>query len=1495
MKTTTLFLVALLTAGRLLAQGASPNIERGVTPEKAYSVSDVDVINVFNANLNVPVRIGPSYPVSEHLSYQWTLHYGGNGWEEESTEDVIPNTGPPLQTTNYSWTFPSRLDNAGFGWRLSMGRIIPEAWVGCGYPYGGSSNGLAYVSPDGAVHCFRDRLHNSVASEVLSNISYTQDGTYLRMHKTDDLATIEFPDGTVHEFVPRFGTEANPTPAHPSNGQVVKMKDRFGNWVTIDYNATTGVPSPSRGYASYKAWHVEDSQGRHQYVYLIPTPEYAEVITSHQDSNLISHNSIAEINMPAFGSTNGAPNRATYVFHYLNEPTGTHTEPPFTLISRKCSTGFVYEHLGNDIRVPLLASIEMPEGVQYTFANDQGTAGACTGTTGTLKEMTLPTGAKVDWTYQFIEYPPNSATKYYRKAGSPPLVLTESVGVKQRTVTESSALGGAILERRTYDVDPQYLPETSKHLAVTVTDLIPGGTGWLRKTLSYFSICPVNCTDPAAPGLYGLPVTRQTPDSSAPTFFLSTITYDTTGAEIERTYLKHEADISLSSIPVGHTGFNRRSFAQRTYHYYTGGSHYTESTSSDYDGYGHYRSVNSKASFDSVERTTTTAYKGGQYAPDGTSFSIIAAGEPWLTELYDSVQSTHTDAAGTQTTSRTDFCFDPLTGFLKGKRSARKTDKTLDLLTIYRDTDNNANDGNVSYEASYGGDATPLTTTSGCADPGGTAPNTLKHMYSYGVRNNTQSVGLNFPSLKLDIDPTGLPSKSTTGDVATTFDYDLLGRMKSVKPDGRANADYTYDVASRPVSLTLKRVTPPSAPLTEARYYYDGLGRLIQQRQTMPSPGSPWSAAQYAYDAVGRKVSATVAAGATSGAYSSLPGSTKKTTFTYDALGRVLTTVTPDGATTTALYEGVRTLHRFQDIATSSSATTSAETIETYDALGRLSTVQQNGVTASYRHDVGDRLRRVDLSAAGALNQNPRIFEFDSAGLLTSEQHPESGLTLYPQYDARGQVKQKRPADCRYDLDFTYDAAGRTTFVKQHQNPNDCMSAVWVPIKEFTYGDTANAADGSYGKLRTAKRHNRNSFGDVLVTESYVYGDTARRLTQKTTTVSEAVMGMTMQQFTQEYAHDSLDELLASEYPVCGVAACGQATHAGAAMTYDHGFLTSVKSGTLDSSFNLVAGPEIAGLAYTSSGMRTKITHSNQVTDDIAQDSSGIPRPASITFSGFGAQCTAPTVSMSPSGTDLSVPYQQTVTWTATASGTGPLTYEWHRSVDGVDTIVDNDASYTTPPMTGVESYWLVVQSSCGKATSAHIVVRGIPNAPTGLQASRAQGGGALVHWNSVAGASKYVLQRKMQGVSYVYAGETTSTSLPDACASGSTCVYQVIAVSAANQSSAPSNKDLVTIVDFSPLTAVRASDFNAILAAVNLVRAANNDGGLTWTMILPAGVPAPAASVRVDARHVTALRTAMDNACSVLGVAPAPYEDPNPAGMLIRRKHLEDLQQRSQ
>src|SRR5947209_6468033 len=207
-----------------------PNLERGFAADKMYQFGDVDHVNLFNGNLSVTIPIGKPLVVSEHLSVGLTLIYNTKLWDPE-TKSLLAETGIDAVALR---KFPNRHSNAGFGWLLSLGRMIEPNEI----EVNPQNYDWHYEGPDGSDHIFYGTLHNTNPVEPSAEgISYTRDGTYLRLHMPSSLdlghIVVDFPDGTVQEFASYYATHPDGTVAR--HWRIVKIGDAFGNHVDVVY------------------------------------------------------------------------------------------------------------------------------------------------------------------------------------------------------------------------------------------------------------------------------------------------------------------------------------------------------------------------------------------------------------------------------------------------------------------------------------------------------------------------------------------------------------------------------------------------------------------------------------------------------------------------------------------------------------------------------------------------------------------------------------------------------------------------------------------------------------------------------------------------------------------------------------------------------------------------------------------------------------------------------------------------------------------------------------------------------------------------------------------------------------------------------------------------------------------------------------------------------------------------------------------------------------
>ncbi len=1137
-------LALLLALAALPAAGLQhPNHAQGFQPEHLYQLGDLDSINEFNGNLTVQIPLA-SYPVNGGFSVPLVLTYTGNVWDYELDENLA--TGG-----YYLMAVPRASDNSGLGWHLSFGTVEPTT----------NTNPGGYRSPDGAEHPLAVSLH--LGGSTATGFKYTKDSTYLRYNTSVAPHVLEFPDGTRRDLVKDSKT---------GNERPTRIEDRFGNFLNIEYLA-------SATYPGLENWRLTDSLHRVQMIYFKPAPALAKVYKEGVVDRVV---------VTAFGGQT-----LTYTFHY----SGTEVTRGMTDPALSCA------YASTTVVVPLLTSITRsdPRTPQsqvpaYDFTYDPGPYhGACDlaqtdSRSAHLLSMTLPTHGTLRWSWNYYLFPKRSETlggvlKQGPSGGFGLRPFSRSVGVVQRqTVQADGTVEGTWTYQEGFTSDSSGIGRAS---TTTVTD--PLG----NQTTHYFSVyacqpgisgCSTQDPDPGGWSYhdYGLPFTRNAKDASG-TRFLSSEIRQGASAVKRRIYVRYESSGQ---------DFNPRVASERTVYVDDGGT-FADTNSSSFDGLGHYRQVATNGSFAAGNvRTTFTNYNPGSCAT-----CTPATGAAWLLGTY-----TYQTVTEGGVTAKTEACFDDTTGALKSTRTLRSgtTRSSTDLVTVYvRD-----GVGNVTSEKFFGGDTQGLGTGGLCGLALPAARYQIDHSYQAGVLASSQYSGQPFKSLDRVID-LGSGLVKTSRDVsglATTYQYDVLGRPTLVLPAQEGRTQFLYSAPTDPPKVWIYRKPHGGgSPLSTRELDFDGLGRVSLERRTM-ADGTISSRATN-YNAAGWVRSKTGWATNSATIYRN-----------FDPFGRPTLIQPPDGSAhdVTLTYHGVRQVDRTVKVGTAWNGTgvteSAATTTEIYDRQGRLYQVFEpanpNGSdsTTTYAYDVGSRLKQASQTAknaAGTSFTQTRLFNYDSRGFLLSERHPETGASgngyvTYGSYDARGHAGTM--TDGPNTLRFTYDGAERLTKVEESQG-----FGLYRPLKSFTFGTANGAGDYRLGKLQVARGYNYPVIGatsyTVEIDETYAYGGKEGRVSNRATV--NVINGSAAESFTQSWVWNDLGDPASVTYPRCTQAGCSAGTVRTVSPTYTNGFLTAVPGYS-------------SSITYHPNGQVDQVVRTNGVTDTYFEDPNGLPRPQKI-------------------------------------------------------------------------------------------------------------------------------------------------------------------------------------------------------------------------------------------------------------------------------------------
>jgi len=367
MKRTIFAAIACVVIPAVALANSHPNLERGLVPESMMRMTGPDAINLFNGNLSISVPLSQTYPVSDTLSYSFALRYNSNVWDFLERWD-------PSDGVNLVQAHPAFFSNAGLGWSVSFGDLLPP-----GDPFftGNPAFAWVYLAPDGSRHRFYSSLHEA---EAPRGGLYTRDGSYLRLSfvgfdvdENPNKIEIEMPSGNVHTF--ELGAY--------DRWRLTRIEDRFGNFVSIHYS----YPLKKEGMI----WTITDSTN----------PDLENPRTHRLDflrydiTSLVPRYRLTKMSLAAFDDS-----QACYNFEYAEE-----TIPR----SYKHEDGV----MGYYVTVPLLQGVTFPDGT-----TDSCGFGGCSGCSttdftynltgdpaGLVETMRLPTGGVIDWQYGFYTFP----------------------------------------------------------------------------------------------------------------------------------------------------------------------------------------------------------------------------------------------------------------------------------------------------------------------------------------------------------------------------------------------------------------------------------------------------------------------------------------------------------------------------------------------------------------------------------------------------------------------------------------------------------------------------------------------------------------------------------------------------------------------------------------------------------------------------------------------------------------------------------------------------------------------------------------------------------------------------------------------------------------------------------------------------------------------------------------------------------------------------------
>ncbi len=310
----------------------------------------------------------------------------------------------------------------------------------------------------------------------------------------------------------------------------------------------------------------------------------------------------------------------------------------------------------------------------------------------------------------------------------------------------------------------------------------------------------------------------------------------------------------------------------------------------------------------------------------------------------------------------------------------------------------------------------------------------------------------------------------------TSYEYNALGLVSRVTLPDETETKYEYNYMG-----LLSKVTDDCGIVYEASY--DNAGRLIKERNRADSEKS------YEYDRAGRVTKV-------------LCGGEVVESYTYGADSRTITVKDGNGNDYLYNYDAFGRM-------TSERNRSSLEQNYSYDVEGQLKSRNSfDGGTTTISYS-SDRTVRTVRYSDGSENR----FVYDMIGNITEAQNAY-GKTEY-RYDQGGQMIYQKDVTTGEDIYFTYDDSGNRIRLESSNRQTSYTYGKNNEVKEFFDNKQRISIKLEYDKVgrevlrkfgngtkeethydkagRVTVKTQKNSRGDLLWGEGYVYGDDGKR------------------------------------------------------------------------------------------------------------------------------------------------------------------------------------------------------------------------------------------------------------------------------------------------------------------------------------------------------------------------------------------------------------------
>ena len=907
-----------------------PSNDTGLRPLTPYSTGGGNV-NLTNGNLNLEIPLVP-LPGRAGMSYTLSLTYDSKIWVPRATYSS------PIDII-YTWSDGSLQGGSG-DWHLNVPSITQGPWLTDGSGNHSGNGDYVVTLMGGAKHALGKTDYFNFAD--WSRDAEDGSGLNIDLSNSNDIV-VRSKDGTAYHF-------GNGT----SDLTNIKVEDTNGNSVLFNNSGLTDTLGRTIAGVNYghppQSINYRESDGTQR------------TITLTYTNITILTGSSPHFSYPVQHTCNGAQN---------------------------CTNIYVVQP--SNVVKSVLSTLTLADGSQYAFSyNDYGE----------LSKIVFPTGGYAKYEYAAYQH---QETFWNYASGTCDGEACLSLNIKSdfREINKKSVCS-AVNGTCPAEEVTVYMPSTSASLGSNsantvyegVTDSYLPPQSFLRRTVNSFTTCDQSDSNfsrycsPHDAGSATYEYGGSTPVKS------TTIAYNTYGSY---PFLPMTITTSLNGGPAS---TEQLSYDTQTVHVMRPlGADYSQQTLQDVTmpidnvtqdtvfDYGKQPGTNP-----SLRKVVNTYLKSTPY----TSSWLHILNRKTEEQIYDGSNNLMADTQyeydtpldGIAASGAT--CHDTSVGNY-GNVSAIKRWRNTDgawLATKYRWFDDA---GNVLRVEDHGGHQTQLSyadswesTTAPLCSPSGQTKAYLTQV--------TNALGY-FTSASYNSCTGTMHSFSDLNSQTTTWTYDLLGRMTDILYPDQGEIQLSYP---NPNTVNRRQKQDASTWITNS-FALDGRGRVVQSSLTSDLEGTDIT--DTAYDALGRVYSV-------SNPYRS--GDTTYYTYSqYDALDRARVLTRQDGNTVQSVYSGPTTTVTDETGRPRKSVT---------DALGRLtSVIEPNPDTGSfttgsfltqYTYDALGNLLTVNQQGDGSGSARNRSFTYNSLSQLLTASNPESGTISYS-YDNDGLLYQK--------------------------------------------------------------------------------------------------------------------------------------------------------------------------------------------------------------------------------------------------------------------------------------------------------------------------------------------------------------------------------------------------------------------------------------------------------------------------------------------------------